>query len=123
MERGAGASAGFPDEDYAAAGATLCEPAALLEGVDAVVRVARPSAEEVAAMAPGTVLIGFLAPLTDTEGIARLEQRGIVGFAMESVPRITRAQSMDALSSQATVAGYKAVLIAADRVPEALPAC
>ena len=121
MERGAGAGAGFPDEDYVTAGATLCEPATLLENVDAVVRVARPSAEEVAAMPPGTILIGFLAPLTDREGIERLEKRGVVGFAMESVPRITRAQSMDALSSQATVAGYKAVLIAADRVPRLFP--
>jgi len=121
VERGAGAAAGFPDEDYAAGGATLCEAATLLEGVDAVVRVARPTAEEVAALAPGTVLIGFLAPLTDKEGIERLEKRGVVGFAMESVPRITRAQSMDALSSQATVAGYKAVLIAADRVPRLFP--
>jgi NAD(P) transhydrogenase subunit alpha len=67
------------------------------------------------------VLIGFLSPLTDPEGIAGLERQGVVGFAMESVPRITRAQSMDALSSQATVAGYKAVLIAADRVPRLFP--
>ena len=74
-----------------------------------------------AAIAPGTVLIGFLAPLTDAEGIDRLQQRGVVAFAMESVPRITRAQTMDALSSQATVAGYKAVLIAADRVPKMFP--
>jgi len=60
-------------------------------------------------MAPGTVLIGFLTPLTDTEGIERLRRQGVIAFAMESVPRITRAQSMDALSSQATVAGHKAV--------------
>lgn len=72
-------------------------------------------------MQPGTVLIGFLDPLTDTDGIARLRQRGIVAFAMESIPRITRAQAMDALSSQATVAGYKAVLLAADRVPRLFP--
>ncbi len=72
-------------------------------------------------MAPGTVLIGFLAPLTDAEGIERLRRQGVVAFAMESVPRITRAQSMDALSSQATVAGYKAVLIAADRVQKMFP--
>ena len=121
VERGAGAVAGFPDEDYTDAGATLCEPGALLEGADAIVRVARPSADEVAAIAPGTVLIGFLAPLTDTEGIERLRRQGVVAFAMESVPRITRAQSMDALSSQATVAGYKAVLIAADRVQKLFP--
>ena len=67
------------------------------------------------------MLIGFLAPLTDPEGIERLAARGVVAFAMESIPRITRAQSMDALSSQATVAGYKAVLIAADRLPKFFP--
>ena len=121
VERGAGAVAGFADEDYADAGATLCEPGTLLEGADAVVRVARPSADEVSALAPGTVLIGFLQPLTDAEGIERLHRQGVVAFAMESVPRITRAQSMDALSSQATVAGYKAVIIAADRVPKLFP--
>ena len=121
VERGAGAAAGFPDEDYVAAGATLSEPNGMLEGAEAVVRVSRPTADEVAAMAPGTVLIGFLAPLTDTEGIDRLQRQGVVAFAMESVPRITRAQSMDALSSQATVAGYKAVLIAADRVQKMFP--
>ena len=121
VERGAGAAAGFPDEAYAEAGATLAEAAALYEGADAVVRVARPSAEETASLREGTVLIGFLAPLTDAEGIERLRSRGVVGFAMESVPRITRAQSMDALSSQATVAGYKAVIVAADRVPKMFP--
>ncbi|MEI7760355.1 MAG: Re/Si-specific NAD(P)(+) transhydrogenase subunit alpha [Thermoleophilia bacterium] len=121
VERGAGAAAGFPDEDYAAAGATLSEPRALLDGADAVVRVARPTAEEVSSMAAGTVLIGFLAPLTDIEGIERLRRQGIIAFAMESVPRSTRAQSMDALSSQATVSGYKAVLIASDRVQKMFP--
>jgi NAD(P) transhydrogenase subunit alpha len=121
VERGAGAVAGFPDEDYTDAGATIVESGALLDGAEMIVRVARPSADEVAAIAPGTVLIGFLAPLTDTDGIERLQRQGVVAFAMESVPRITRAQSMDALSSQATVAGYKAVLIAADRVPKLFP--
>jgi NAD(P) transhydrogenase subunit alpha len=121
IERGAGAAAGFPDDDYAEAGATLSERTNLLDGVEAVVRVARPSADEVAEMAAGTILIGFLAPLTDPEGIERLRRQGVVAFAMESVPRITRAQSMDALSSQATVAGYKAVLIAADRVQKMFP--
>ncbi len=121
VERGAGAAAGFFDEDYASAGAVLRARGELYGGADAVVRVSRPAAEEVSAMAPGTVLIGFLAPLTDPEGIERLQEHGIVAFAMESVPRITRAQTMDALSSQATVAGYKAVLIAADRVPKMFP--
>jgi NAD(P) transhydrogenase subunit alpha len=121
VERGAGAAAGFPDEDYANAGAKLSERSTLLEGADAIVRVARPSADEVAAIAPGTVLIGFLAPLTDAEGVERLRRQDVVAFALESVPRITRAQAMDALSSQATVAGYKAVLIAADRVQKMFP--
>ena len=121
VERGAGAAAGYPDEGYAEAGATLREAGSLLEGVDTIVRVARPTPDEVSAMAPGTMLIGFLSPLTDPEGIERLRRQGVVAFAMESVPRISRAQSMDALSSQANVAGYKAVLIAADRVPRLFP--
>jgi NAD(P) transhydrogenase subunit alpha len=69
----------------------------------------------------GQVLIGFLQPLTDQEGIERLASRGVIAFAMESIPRITRAQPMDALSSQATVSGYKAVVLAADRLPKFLP--
>jgi len=121
VERGAGEAAGFPDESYAAAGAELADAGAVVPGAEVVVRVGRPSAEEVEALASGTVLIGFLQPLTDPEGIARLRDRGVLAFAMESIPRITRAQSMDALSSQATVGGYKAVLLAADRVPKLFP--
>ncbi|HET7744741.1 MAG TPA: Re/Si-specific NAD(P)(+) transhydrogenase subunit alpha [Gaiellaceae bacterium] len=121
VERGAGRASGFLDTAYTDAGATVSDADALLAGVEAVVRVAKPSPDDVAALAPGTVLVGFLEPLTDAEGIARLRDRGVVAFAMESIPRITRAQSMDALSSQATVAGYKAVLIAADRVPKLFP--
>ena len=121
VERGAGRASGFLDTAYTDAGATVSDADALLAGAEAVVRVAKPSPDDVAALAPGTVLVGFLEPLTDAEGIARLRDRGVVAFAMESIPRITRAQSMDALSSQATVAGYKAVLIAADRVPKLFP--
>jgi NAD(P) transhydrogenase subunit alpha len=73
------------------------------------------------ALEPGTILIGFLAPLSDPDGIRRLQERGVVAFAMESIPRITRAQSMDALSSQSTVAGYKAAVLAADRLPRLFP--
>jgi NAD(P) transhydrogenase subunit alpha len=121
VERGAGDAAGFSNHRYAEAGADLVDSGSLLAGADGVVCVAKPSPEKVAVMAPGTVLIGFLQPLTDTEGIAQLRERGVVAFAMESIPRITRAQSMDALSSQATIAGYKAVLLAADRVPKLFP--
>jgi len=120
VERGAGESASFADEAYAAAGANLADAAAA-GGADIVVRVAKPSAAEVSSLKRGAIVIGFLQPLTDAEGVERLRSAGVVGFAMESVPRITRAQSMDALSSQATVAGYKAVLIAADRVPKMFP--
>ncbi len=94
---------------------------ALLESAEGVVRVAAPAPDETTALESGTVLIGFLQPLTDDAGISRLRDRGVIAFAMESVPRITRAQPMDALSSQATVAGYKAVLLAADRVPKLFP--
>jgi NAD(P) transhydrogenase subunit alpha len=121
VERGAGAAAGFPDEGYAEAGADVVDSSTLLDGADGVVRVAAPSAAEVGALASGTVVVGFLNPLADAEGVERLRERGVVAFAMESIPRITRAQPMDALSSQATVAGYKAVLLAADRVPKLFP--
>jgi NAD(P) transhydrogenase subunit alpha len=117
VEPGAGAAASFPDQAYADAGATLGDPWA----TDAVVKVQRPSADEAAKLADGTILVAFLQPLTDSEGIERLAGRGVVAFAMESIPRITRAQAMDALSSQATVSGYKAVLIAADRLPRFFP--
>jgi proton-translocating NAD(P)+ transhydrogenase subunit alpha len=121
LERGAGVLAGFPDEQYAESSVALADHGNLLADADAVVRVAKPSAEEVAALPKGIVLIGFLEPLTDADGIARLRERGVVAFAMEAVPRITRAQSMDALSSQATVAGYKGVLLGADRCPKLFP--
>jgi proton-translocating NAD(P)+ transhydrogenase subunit alpha len=121
VERDAGAAAGFADGAYAAAGADVVGHAELLAGAQAVVRVAAPTAEDVAELAAGTVLVGFLSPLTDTAGIERLAERGVVAFAMESIPRITRAQSMDALSSQSTIAGYKAVVAGADRLPRLFP--
>jgi len=83
--------------------------------------VASPAPDLVSGLVNGTVVVGFLEPLTDADGIARLRDQGVVAFAMESIPRITRAQSMDALSSQATVSGYKAVVLAADRVPRFFP--
>ena len=118
IERGAGAAASFPDDAYAAAGAVVSETP---WDADAVVKVRKPNAEESQRLRSGQVLIGFLEPLTDTAGIERLAERGVHAFAMESIPRITRAQPMDALSSQATVSGYKAVLIAADRLPRFFP--
>jgi NAD(P) transhydrogenase subunit alpha len=120
VERGAGDAAGFRDGDYSEAGAELVDGAAVAD-TECMVAVARPPSERIAALAEGTILVGFLQPLTDTQGVAELRDHGVVAFAMESIPRITRAQSMDALSSQATVAGYKAVLLAADRVPRLFP--
>jgi NAD(P) transhydrogenase subunit alpha len=117
VEAGAGEAASFTDEAFAEVGAALGDP----WSADLVAKVRKPSEEEVARLRDGQLLIGFLQPLTDQEGIERLAQRGVTAFAMESIPRITRAQSMDALSSQATVSGYKAVVLAADRLPKFLP--
>jgi NAD(P) transhydrogenase subunit alpha len=119
VERGAGLAAGYTDEAYETAGATLVDDA--YTGVGAVAKVQKPSAEERARLSSGQVLVAFLQPLTDTEGVAALQQHGVVAFAMESIPRTTRAQSMDALSSQATVGGYRAALWAADRLPRFFP--
>jgi H+-translocating NAD(P) transhydrogenase subunit alpha len=118
VEPGAGASASFAENEYAAAGAAVDN--AVWES-DAVVKVRKPTAAEVQQLREGQVLVGFLEPLTDSAGIDRLAERGVHAFAMEAIPRITRAQPMDALSSQATVSGYKAVLIAAERLPRFLP--
>jgi proton-translocating NAD(P)+ transhydrogenase subunit alpha len=119
VERGAGEAAAHDDEEFSAAGATLVER--IWGEVEAVVKVQPPQTSEVEALRDGDLLIGFLQPLTDREGIERLAARGVVAFAMESIPRITRAQPMDALSSQATVSGYKAVLLAAERLPKFFP--
>jgi H+-translocating NAD(P) transhydrogenase subunit alpha len=118
VQPGAGAEASFPDGAYDDAGATVSGD---VWETDGVVKVRKPTAEEVGRLRSGQVLIGFLEPLTDASGVERLAKRGVHAFAMESIPRITRAQSMDALSSQATVSGYKAVLIAADRLPRFFP--
>jgi NAD(P) transhydrogenase subunit alpha len=117
VEPGAGSAAAFTDDAYTEAGATLGDP----WPAEVIVKVAPPSAAEVARLHDGQVLIGFLQPLTDAAGVERLASAGVVALALESVPRITRAQPMDALSSQATVSGYKAALIAADRLPRFLP--
>jgi NAD(P) transhydrogenase subunit alpha len=117
VEAGAGAAAGFPDAAYRDAGATIGDP----WSAEVVAKVAAPAAEEAARLRDGQVLVGFLQPLTDVAGVERLAARGVHAFALESIPRITRAQPMDALSSQATVAGYKGALIAADRLPRFFP--
>jgi NAD(P) transhydrogenase subunit alpha len=117
VEPGAGEAAAFPDDTYAAAGATLASP----WDADAVVKVRKPDEAETARLHGGQLLIGFLDPLADREGVQRLASQGVIAFAMESIPRITRAQPMDALSSQATVGGYKAALLAAEYLPRFFP--
>ena len=117
VESGAGLGALIPDEAYTAAGATIGDP----WSADAVVKVAPPTTEEISRLRSGTVLIGFLAPLTSPETTAALREAGVQAFAMEAIPRISRAQSMDALSSQANVAGYKAVLLAAEQSTRFFP--
>ena len=111
VERGAGSASYFPDEEYAAA--TLVERAAAL-GADVVLTVRAPAHEEVQALSRGAVLIGLLDPYRSLELVKELRARAVTSFALELLPRITRAQSMDALTSQASVAGYKAALLAAD---------
>ncbi len=118
VEPGAGAAASFPDHAYAEAGASLDGSAWAAEGI---AKVRKPTVDEVERLSDGQILVGFLEPLTDPAGVERLADRGVHAFAMESIPRITRAQPMDALSSQATVSGYKAVVIAAERLPRFFP--
>jgi proton-translocating NAD(P)+ transhydrogenase subunit alpha len=114
VESGAGVQAAARDDAYTAAGATIGDP----WGAEVVVKVAPPSDEEAAKLQPGQTLVSFLNPLGNPDGLAKL--RG-TALAMEMIPRISRAQSMDALSSQATVSGYKAVLIAADELDRFFP--
>lgn len=121
VESGAGAAAGFRDEQYRAAGASIAPPGAVHEGAGFVARVQKPGSDEVDRIPFGAALVGLLAPGSDSRMLARLAERRVTAFAMELVPRTTKAQSMDALSSQATVAGYKAVLIGAAALPRFLP--
>jgi NAD(P) transhydrogenase subunit alpha len=112
VESGAGEGAGHPDAEYADAGANVGS-ADDAWGADVVAKVAPPSTDEIARLKRGQVLIGHLAPLTSPESNRALAGAGVTSFAMEAIPRITRAQAMDALSSQANVAGYAAALLAA----------
>jgi NAD(P) transhydrogenase subunit alpha len=108
VEAGAAAGALLPDEQFTEAGATIGDP----WRADVVVKVAPPSADEVAKLGQGATLVGFLEPLTNPEGVQTLAGARVTAIAMEAIPRISRAQSMDALSSQANIGGYRAVLVA-----------
>jgi len=122
VQSGAGDASGNLDEAYREAGATIVPDAATLYSqADMVLRVGRPSDEEVEMLREGTILIGTLGTLARPELAAKLAKRGVTAISMDAIPRITRAQSMDTLSSQATVGGYKAVLIAAERLPKFFP--
>ena len=121
VQSGAGVSAAVPDADYQAAGATIVATAAdLYAQSDIVLKVRAPEAGELASLKRGSILIGLLNPY-DGAAIDALAKTGVAGFAMEWLPRITRAQAMDVLSSQANIAGYKAVLLAANEYGRFMP--
>lgn len=121
IETGAGSRAGFLDGDYTAVGGKLMDRAALLQGADVLCVVNRPEAADYQRLQANAVVIGFLKPLDDPGGLEPVVKGKLTAFAMELVPRTTRAQSMDALSSMATIAGYKAVIMAADQLPKMFP--
>ena len=117
VERGAGEASSFPDRLYTEAGASIGDA----WQSELVLKVARPSDEELGKLRSGVVLIAFLSPLVNHALVRELARRGVTALSMDAIPRITRAQPMDALSSQATVAGYKAVLLAAAALPKFFP--
>ena len=121
VEAGAGAGAIIPDALYADAGASVAEDAAQVWAAPVVVKVAPPSGEEIARLHAGGVLIAFLAPLSSAATTSALAQAKVTAFAMEAIPRISRAQSMDALSSQSNVAGYRAALLGAEQIGRFYP--
>lgn len=122
VEAGAGASAGYPDSSYEGAGATVVPDAQSLYALsDLVLKISPPSQKEAAQFKEGSMLISYLYPLNNVPGVKELARRGVTALALELMPRISRAQSMDTLSSQANLAGYKAALMAADSLPKLFP--
>ena len=120
VEHGAGVEAGFPDAEYQTAGARLVSAEDAL-GSDLVLKVRRPNAQEVAHLKPGALIIGAMDPYGHRQEIGAIAKAGVAAFAMELLPRITRAQGMDVLSSQANLAGYRAVIDGANEYGRALP--
>jgi H+-translocating NAD(P) transhydrogenase subunit alpha len=120
VEQGAGEASYYSDDSYREAGAQVLDRASVLKA-DLLALVDAPDEADLPLLASGSTLIGFLRPLDDPHGVAQLAERGVTAIAMEMVPRITRAQKMDALSAMATIAGYKAVLYAADTLPKFFP--
>jgi NAD(P) transhydrogenase subunit alpha len=122
IEHNAGTGAFYPDDLFAAAGAKIASNSSeLLDGARIVLRVQPPSVADIDQLAEGSIVIGFMNPANNLEAIARMRDRKITAFALEFVPRISRAQSMDALSSQATAGGYVAAIMGADNCPKFLP--
>ncbi len=122
VQRGAGEAAAFTDAAYEAAGAAIADdPRAMLDGATALLTVGKPARDLLDAAAPGTVVVGFLNPLGDPGFLELLAKARVTALAVEMIPRITRAQSMDALSSQSNIAGYKAVLLGAAALPKFFP--
>ena len=121
VERGAGEAATFADDAYEEAGARSVSADELHAEADVVCRVRKPSPDEVARLRDGQVLIAVLQPLVDPDLVRSLAERGVTAFSMDSIPRVTRAQPMDALSSQSTVSGYKAALLAAEHLGKFFP--
>ena len=119
VQSGAGIAASATDAAYEAAGAEICDRASAL-GCDLVLKVRSPDPDELGLMKSGSALVGLLNPF-DKDGLARLAAAGLTSFALEAAPRTTRAQSMDVLSSQANIAGYKAVMMAADKYQRLFP--
>src|SRR5262249_60889001 len=120
LERGAGERARFREALYKSV-AWTAGPAEVLGSADVLLTVQPPTLEQIARLKSGAVVVGFMQPHARAAEVAALKERGLTAFAMELVPRISRAQSMDALSSQAAIAGYKAVLIAASELQKFLP--
>ena len=121
VQAGAGAGALLPDASFADAGASVVADAAEVWGSDLVVVIAPPEERQIQSLAPGSVLVGFLAPLSSAATTRALADAKLTAFAMEAIPRISRAQSMDALSSQSNVAGYKAALLGAEQIGRFFP--
>ena len=121
VEKSAGTTAFIADSDYTSAGATILDTAsAVYQSADIILKVRHPSNEELSQMRSGQIIVGLLNRF-DKDGLARMTERGLIGFALEAAPRISRAQALDVLSSQANIAGYLAVLTAAKHYPRLMP--
>ena len=121
VQAGAGAGALLPDQAFGDAGARIAAEAAEVWASDLLVVISPPGAQEIGALRQGSIIVGFLAPLTSPATTRALADAGVTAFAMEAIPRISRAQSMDALSSQSNVAGYKAALLGAEQIGRFYP--